>query len=106
MKDTLKDELFENLKGCLNEEVCTKDILCELRIEDNPTGNKQWEIELFLTDPHSRTGESRKGFFACHQSKGFVTYSITLHGQEYWFDRYQAALEFLGFPIETSAITN
>lgn len=106
MEDTIKEMLFENLQGCINEKVRTKDVLCELRIKENPTGNKQWEIELLLVNPCSIKEESKKGFFACHQSNGFTTYSITLNGQEYWFDRYQAALEFLGFPLENTSVNN
>lgn len=94
------------LQSRINSEVRTKDILCSVRIEHHPKGNKQWEIELLLQDCRSSTVTFSKGYFACHLSKDFLTFSLTLDGREYWFDRYQAALEFLGFTFESSRDAN
>ena len=94
------------LQSRINSKVRTKDILCSVRIEQHPKGNKQWEIELLLQDCRSSSVTFSKGYLACHLSKDFLTFSITLDGREYWFDRYQAALEFLGFTFESSSSAN
>lgn len=94
------------LRENINREVRSRDILTDVRIEQNPRGNKQWEIVLVLQDPGSDSECTGIGYFACHMSKGFVTYSITLEGREYWFDKYQAALSFLGFSFESEETVN
>lgn len=79
----------------------SKDILLDCKIASNPRGaNKQWEIELSFFHCMFRFGRyvvgvPFRGYFACHKTGSFVTYSVAIEGQELWFDEYELAVASL-----------
>ena len=69
-------------------------ILSDVRPSRRPGRNKRWQIELLFNSVSQR---NKRGFFACHDSKHFMSYSFTLEDRDYWFDNYDSALNFLQF---------
>lgn len=80
--------------GHIDHKCRSKNILLDARVANQPGRNKNWEIELLFVEPDR---QCRREFFACHESKHFTSYSITLGSREFWFDRYDCALSFLQF---------
>jgi len=72
----------------------SNDVLLQCRVCSEPRGNKNWEIELLFKSEENCNRRWKTGYFACHLSKDFTTYSITLGEREFWFDQYQTALNF------------
>lgn len=74
---------------------CRNDrVLLDVRASRRPGRKKNWQIELLFRTANQ---QRKRAFFACHDSKHFTSYSLTLEDREFWFDDYNTALEFLNF---------
>ena len=92
---------FNIIKNNKQSKLNRRDVLLDCKREPSPRGiTKQWEIRLrffhvLFAFAGFMLGKPLSGTFTCHKTGDFVTYCISIQGQDYWFDQYELALDAL-----------
>ncbi len=95
-------DVHRRLRELVHTQGYSQEILLDAQILPIPrnNSNKTWEIELTLFHVTDRVGDwprgkPYQGFFSCHKTGSFTTYSISIGGRELWFDQHENAISSL-----------